>query len=87
MSKLWEKTSTLAPNASPGKSEARKLQHSPVDKMMHRASGAHGQPISAEGGLEGVWARARPRTQRTKKTRRQDRRRRAKVFVSWTDLD
>lgn len=48
MSKLWEKLSTIGGNASPEKSEAKETIAQPGDKVMHRASGAHGVVTAVE---------------------------------------
>ncbi len=48
MSKLWEKISTIGGNASPEKSEAKEAVAQPGDKVMHRASGAHGVVTAVE---------------------------------------
>jgi hypothetical protein len=48
MSKLWEKISTLGQNASPEKGEAKETTAQPGDKVMHRASGAHGVVTAVE---------------------------------------
>lgn len=42
MSKLWEKISTIGGNVPPEKSESKEAVAQPGDKVMHRASGAHG---------------------------------------------
>ncbi len=48
MSKLWEKISTIGGNASPEKSEKKDAIAQPGDKVMHRASGAHGVVTAVE---------------------------------------
>ena len=48
MSKLWEKISTLGQNASPERGEAKEAIAQTGDKVMHRASGAHGVVTAVE---------------------------------------
>jgi hypothetical protein len=48
MSKLWDKISTIGGNAAPEKSEVREAIAQPGDKVMHRASGAHGVVAAVE---------------------------------------
>src|ERR1700688_4835338 len=48
MSKLWEKISTIGQNAPPEKGEAKEAIAQPGDKVMHRASGAHGVVTAVE---------------------------------------
>jgi hypothetical protein len=48
MSKLWEKISTIGQNASPEKAESKETVAQPGDKVMHRASGAHGVVSAVE---------------------------------------
>jgi hypothetical protein len=48
MSKLWDKISTIGGNASSEKSEAKEAIAQPGDKVMHRASGAHGVVTAVE---------------------------------------
>ncbi len=48
MSKLWEKISTIGQNATPEKPEAKQAVAQPGDKVMHRASGAHGVVTAVE---------------------------------------
>ena len=48
MSKLWEKISTIGQNAAPEKGEAKQATAQPGDKVMHRASGAHGVVTAVE---------------------------------------
>jgi hypothetical protein len=48
MSKLWEKISTIGQNAAPEKDEAKEAIAQPGDKVMHRASGAHGVVTAVE---------------------------------------
>jgi hypothetical protein len=48
MSKLWEKISTIGQNAVPEKGETKETVAQPGDKVMHRASGAHGVVTAVE---------------------------------------
>ena len=48
MSKLWEKISTIGGNVPPEKSESKEAVAQPGDKVMHRASGAHGVVTAVE---------------------------------------
>jgi hypothetical protein len=48
MSKLWDKISTMGENAAPEKIEAKEVVAKPGDKVMHRASGAHGVVTAVE---------------------------------------
>jgi hypothetical protein len=48
MSKLWRKISTIGQNAPPDKTEAKQAVAQPGDKVMHRASGAHGVVTAVE---------------------------------------
>ncbi|MGB7754141.1 MAG: hypothetical protein WCF88_21495 [Candidatus Acidiferrales bacterium] len=48
MSKLWEKISTIGQNTPPEKSDAKQAVAQPGDKVMHRASGAHGVVTAVE---------------------------------------
>jgi hypothetical protein len=48
MSKLWDKISTIGGNAAPEKGEAKETIAQPGDKVMHRASGAHGVVTAVE---------------------------------------
>ena len=48
MSKLGDKISTIGENAAPEKGEAKEAIAQPGDKVMHRASGAHGVVTAVE---------------------------------------
>src|ERR1700733_6123437 len=48
MSKLWDKISTAGQNESSEKTEAKQATAQPGDKVMHRASGAHGVVTAVE---------------------------------------
>jgi hypothetical protein len=48
MSKLWDKISTMGQNAAPEKTDAKENVAQPGDKVMHRASGAHGVVTAVE---------------------------------------
>jgi hypothetical protein len=48
MSKIWDKISTMGQNAAPEKTEAKEIVAQPGDKVMHRASGAHGVVTAVE---------------------------------------
>jgi hypothetical protein len=48
MSRLWDKISTIGRNALPEKAEAKENIAQPGDKVMHRASGAHGVVTAVE---------------------------------------
>jgi hypothetical protein len=48
MSKLWEKISAIGQNPTPEKGEAKEATAQTGDKVMHRASGAHGVVTAVE---------------------------------------
>jgi hypothetical protein len=48
MSKIWEKISTIGQHAPPETTESKEAVAQPGDKVMHRASGAHGVVTAVE---------------------------------------
>jgi hypothetical protein len=48
MTKLWEKIATIGQNAAPEKGEAKEAVAQTGEKVMHRASGAHGVVTAVE---------------------------------------